>query len=79
MISKDQRGFNQLCMKRNNERFNQTSLYCLQSWRANCDIQIIGYDTDPKNPDLSEIAKFPIMSLTMLVKAIQLYPLKKKM
>ena len=57
MISKDQRGFNQLCMKRNNERFNQTSLYCLQSWCANCDIQIIVYDTDPKNPDFSEIAK----------------------
>ena len=57
VISKDQRGFNQLCMKRNNERFNQTSLYCLQSWRANCDIQIIVYDTDPKNPDFSEIAK----------------------
>ena len=27
-----------------------------QSWRANCDVQIILYNTDPKFPDLREIS-----------------------
>jgi hypothetical protein len=35
----------------------QTSLYCLQAWRGNCDIQLLIYDTDPCNPDPAEIAK----------------------
>jgi len=52
-----ERGFNKLHLTRNDNRFFQTSLYCLQSWRANCDVQILIYDTDPKNPDASEIAK----------------------
>ena len=28
----------------------------LQSWRGNCDIQILIYDSDPKNPNIAEIA-----------------------
>jgi len=35
----------------------QTSMYCLQSWRGNCDIQLLIYETDPCNPDPAEIAK----------------------
>ena len=56
-ISRDQRGFKQLNMTRNNERLNQTSLHALQTWRANCDIQILIYDTDPKNPNPAEISR----------------------
>jgi len=56
-ISSDQRGFDELCMKRNNSRLNQTSLYCLQSWRANCDMKILLYKTNPSKPDMSEIAR----------------------
>ncbi len=56
-IDKDVRGFKKLFLKRNNCRLSQTSLYCLQSWRANCDISILIYESDPKNPDPSEIAK----------------------
>ena len=44
-------------MPRNHSRINQTSRHMLQSWRANCDIQVLVYDGDPKNPDTSEIAK----------------------
>ena len=44
-------------MPRNHERIIQTSTDMLQSWRANCDIQILIYDTDPCNPDPSEIAR----------------------
>ncbi len=43
--------------KRNYPKLIQTSLHCLQSWRANCDISISIYESDPKNPDASEIAK----------------------
>ena len=44
-------------MPRNHKRLNQTSKYLIQSWRANCDVQILVYDCDPKNPDISEIAR----------------------
>ena len=56
-IMDDPRGFKKLCLKRNNKRLTQTSLYCLQAWRGNCDIQLLIYDTDPCNPDPAEIAK----------------------
>lgn len=56
-IEKDMRGYKKLCLKRNHPRLTQTSLHCLQSWRANCDISILIYESDPKNPDPSEIAK----------------------
>ena len=29
----------------------------LQSWRGNCDIQILVYSCDPKHPDIAEIAR----------------------
>ena len=37
------------------KRMNQTSKYLLQSWRANSDVQVIIYDSDPNNPDFDEI------------------------
>lgn len=53
----DHRRSQKLYMPRNHPRINQTSRYMLQSWRANCDIQVLVYNGDPKNPDISEIAK----------------------
>ena len=44
-------------MKRNHARLNQTSVAMLQGWRANCDVQLLVYRCNPKNPDPSEIAK----------------------
>ena len=52
-----EKGFNKLHLKRDHNRISQTSLYCVQSWRANCDVSILIYDTDPRKPDASEIAK----------------------
>ena len=40
-----------------NVQDNQTSTEMLRSWRANCDIQLLIYSSDPKNPDPSEIAR----------------------
>ena len=56
-IVNDPRGFKKLTLSRNNSRLTQTSLSCLQSWRGNCDIQILIYETDPKHPDPAEITK----------------------
>jgi len=57
IIKRDDKGTKRLLLKRNNNRMIQTSLTTLQSWRSNCDIQLILYDSDPKNPDLHELAK----------------------
>ena len=29
----------------------------LQSWRANCDVQLLLYDSDPYNPNLTKFVK----------------------
>jgi hypothetical protein len=57
IIIEDLRGFKKLSLKRNHPRLLQTSLYCLQAWRANCDVSIMIYDSDPAFPDLAEIAE----------------------
>ena len=44
-------------MPRNHCRVNQTSTDLIQTWRGNCDIQILIYDSDPDNFDLKEISK----------------------
>ena len=44
-------------MPRNHNRVNQTSIDMLQSWRGNCDVQLMVYKGDPMKPDISEIAR----------------------
>ena len=52
------RGLKLLRLKRTfSQRFNQTSMPLLSSWRANCDAQIIIYESDPRNPNLEEVRK----------------------
>lgn len=46
-----------LQLKRNTTRMVQSSMKLLQIWRANCDIQLLMYDTDPRNPDMYELNK----------------------
>ena len=53
----DHRRAQKLYMPRNHQRLNQTSTFLLQSWRANCDLQVLVYDGDPNNPNIAEIAK----------------------
>lgn len=38
-------------------RMTQCSKYLLQSWRANCDVQILIYDSNPMKPNLEEIRR----------------------
>ena len=44
-------------MPRNHRRITQTASDVLQSWRANCDVQILIYSSDPANPDADDIAR----------------------
>ena len=56
-IENDTRGFKSLNLRRTNSvRFIQTGLLLLQTWRANCDVKILIYDTDPYHPDMNEIS-----------------------
>ena len=55
-IIRDHRRAKKLHLPRNNRRVNQCSLNVLQSWRGNCDIQILIYDCNPKKPNMSELA-----------------------
>ncbi len=56
-ILRDLRGFDRLELPRNNQRTVQSSLFFVQSWRANCDIQILLYDSDPKCPNPEDIGR----------------------
>ena len=44
-------------MPRNHPWINQTSTTLLQSWRGNCDIQILIYDSPPNAVNIKEISK----------------------
>jgi hypothetical protein len=46
-----------LRLPRNHSRLNQSSTALLQTWRANCDVQIMIYDSCPEKFDLQEVSK----------------------
>lgn len=56
-IVQDLRGFKRIELPRNDNRVVQSSLWLAQGWRANCDIQILLYDSDPEFLDDADIAK----------------------
>jgi hypothetical protein len=56
-IVKDVRGYRKIEMPRNHPRIVQSSVDLLQSWRGNCDIQVILYESDPDNPDPEDVAR----------------------
>ena len=56
-IVDDIRSFKKTPLSCNHPRITQTSMLMSQSWRANCDIQILLYDSDPNNPDPADIAR----------------------
>lgn len=56
-LAHDKRGFRRLDLPRNHPRVAQSSLDMLQAWRANCDIQLILYESSPDNPDPTDVAK----------------------
>lgn len=55
-IIKDEKGFWQFRMKRmNSKRVVQHSRTLLQAWRANCDVKLLLYFSNPHLPDIGEI------------------------
>lgn len=46
-----------LRMERNHARINQTPMDMLLSWRGNCDIQVLVYESHPDRPDIKEISR----------------------
>ena len=56
-LVRDLRGFDRLELPRNNKRIVTTSKPLVQSWRANCDIQIFLYEGNPAHPSPEEIAR----------------------
>jgi hypothetical protein len=56
-IVREANGTYKLSMKRNSRRMVQSSIKLLRMWRANCDVQLIIYKSDPRNPDLFEVSK----------------------
>lgn len=44
-------------LDRNHSRLNQTSIDILRSWRGNCDIQMLIYDSNPDLIDVREISR----------------------
>ena len=57
IIEADARGFKALKMKRNNHSVVQTSLFLLQGWRANVDIQFLICDQGIENVTACDIAR----------------------
>ena len=70
-IVDDSRGFKKLLLPRNHQRIIQTSIDQLQSWQGNCDAALLLYDTDPDNPDPSEISKGTDYVVSYQCKAIE--------
>ena len=56
-LVRDLRGFDRLELPRNNRRIVTTSKPLVQSWRANCDIQVLLYEGNPAHPSPDEIAR----------------------
>jgi hypothetical protein len=69
--------FKKMFLKQNHPKFIQTSLHCAQSWRENCDISILIYESDPKNPDPNEIAKVTDYIVNYACKGLTLAVKKK--
>ena len=56
LVIQNKKGVSMLEMKRtNSRRVNQLSVPMLRAWRANCDIQLLLYNTNPLYPDITEI------------------------
>ena len=53
----DMRGFDRLDMPRNHQRITQCSLFLMQGWRANVDLQYLIYKSDPDEIDASDISR----------------------
>jgi hypothetical protein len=54
-ITRDERNFLKLEMKRNHLRLIQTPLHVLRAWRGNCDVKVLLYSSSSGEPNPEEI------------------------
>ena len=57
----------------------QLSTIQVQSWRANCDIQLLLYDSDPTKPNINEIVKVADYIVSYITKGNIGYMTEQKM
>ena len=57
VVEKDHRGITKMCLSRTHKRVNQTPTFALQSWRGNCDVQVLLYKSKPGHLDIAEVAQ----------------------
>jgi len=56
-VVEDPRGFDRVDLQRNNRRITQSSQYLMRGWRANCDIQLLIYRSDPDDVNASDVSR----------------------
>lgn len=56
-VEKDHRGITKMFLAREHKRVNQTPAHALQSWRGNCDVQVLLYKSKPGELDIAEVAQ----------------------
>ena len=56
-IEVDHRKSRKLYVPRNHPRLTQSSTVMLQSWRGNCDLQLLIYNCHPDKLDVSEVSR----------------------
>lgn len=59
-------------------RMTQCSKYLLQSWRANCDLQLLIYESHPNKPNIEEIRKVTDYVVSYTTKVNQSIPEERK-
>ena len=55
----------------------QTSMNTLRTWRGNCDIQVLLYTSDPRNPDPTDIARVTDYIVAYACKGNQMLQVEK--
>ena len=79
-ISVDSNGIKRLHLKRRgSQQMMQISTVQLQSWRANCDIKLLLYDSDPRKANLSEITKVADYIVSYITKGNVGFTMEQKM
>jgi hypothetical protein len=56
-VVRDLRGFLRLDLQRKNRRIVQSSLALAYGWRANCDVQMLIYESNPDCPDPGDVTR----------------------
>lgn len=70
-IVKDPRGYCRLELPRNHPRIVQTSIFLLQGWRANVDIQLLLYDTTFDKTTASDVSKISDYIISYICKGTE--------